>query len=337
MSTRHSRLCFARIRSRRSHGAPVRDREARRSQIVALRSRHVGSASPARRLEADIGRLESPRDRSRRYRTDGGDAPRGRREVSQRSRFRVPADSRSSSTICRAIRLSCSSRGIDGSESRGDDCAGDPSSPSPIGRRRRAPSRRFFSAAINAASASIQPMLPVPTTNITSINAQQQPTQKHAVIDAEPERLARGRADRASAIRRSRTAFGIAREQRYLSALNWNRPAPASTAAPTIQPWIEKPGLAHRRAIERRVGDVRDAGRTRAMRRKSRRPRARHSRVASALPRVIWRNISSNGSVVGNIIAAIISTQPPACSSAGTTYAPCGIARHSAANAPSSR
>ena len=36
----------------------------------------------------------------------------------------------------------------------------------------------FFSMAITAPKASIQPMLPVPTTNIKSIKAQQQPTQK---------------------------------------------------------------------------------------------------------------------------------------------------------------
>ena len=47
----------------------------------------------------------------------------------------------------------------------------------PSGARRRFPAARFFSAAITAASASIHPMLPVPTTNISSINAQQQPMQ----------------------------------------------------------------------------------------------------------------------------------------------------------------
>ena len=53
-----------------------------------------------------------------------------------------------------------------------------PISPRPIGSRSRVPPGRFFSAAISAASASIQPTLPMPTTNISSISAQQQPTQK---------------------------------------------------------------------------------------------------------------------------------------------------------------
>jgi hypothetical protein len=39
---------------------------------------------------------------------------------------------------------------------------------------------------------------------------------------------------------------------------------------------------------------------------------------------------------VGSIIAAIMSTYAPACSKAGTTMSPCGIARHSAASAPAS-
>ncbi len=36
----------------------------------------------------------------------------------------------------------------------------------------------FFSTAMIAPSTSIQPTLPVPTANISSISAQQQPTQK---------------------------------------------------------------------------------------------------------------------------------------------------------------
>src|ERR1700680_4575424 len=50
-------------------------------------------------------------------------------------------------------------------------------SPSPTGVRKRRPMGRFFSAAISAASNSIHPTLPTPTTNIVSISAQQQPTQ----------------------------------------------------------------------------------------------------------------------------------------------------------------
>ena len=47
----------------------------------------------------------------------------------------------------------------------------------PSGVLSLAPIGWFFSSAITAPSTSIQPMLPVPTTNITSMSAQQQPTQ----------------------------------------------------------------------------------------------------------------------------------------------------------------
>ncbi len=51
------------------------------------------------------------------------------------------------------------------------------SSATPSGALRCRPQARFFSMAITAASSSIQPRLPAPTANISSISAQQQPTQ----------------------------------------------------------------------------------------------------------------------------------------------------------------
>ena len=44
---------------------------------------------------------------------------------------------------------------------------------------------------MTAASASIHPRLPIPTTNMTSISAQQQPTQNDAVVEADAKRVAR--------------------------------------------------------------------------------------------------------------------------------------------------
>ena len=50
--------------------------------------------------------------------------------------------------------------------------------PSPSGALIFLPQGIFFSMAITAPSASIQPTFPTPTPNIKSISAQQQPTQK---------------------------------------------------------------------------------------------------------------------------------------------------------------
>ena len=50
-------------------------------------------------------------------------------------------------------------------------------SPSPSGALNRRPQGAFFSSAIAAPSIIIQPTLPGPTTNISSMIAQQQPTQ----------------------------------------------------------------------------------------------------------------------------------------------------------------
>ena len=47
----------------------------------------------------------------------------------------------------------------------------------PSGRLNHRPRVAFFSIAITAPKASIQPTLPVPTTNISSMTAQQHPTQ----------------------------------------------------------------------------------------------------------------------------------------------------------------
>jgi hypothetical protein len=53
-----------------------------------------------------------------------------------------------------------------------------PSKARPNGALSFRPHGMFFSTAMIAPSASIQPTFPTPTPNIKSINAQQQPTQK---------------------------------------------------------------------------------------------------------------------------------------------------------------
>ena len=52
------------------------------------------------------------------------------------------------------------------------------SNATPSGLPMNFPKRKFFSAAMIAPSASIQPTLPVPIANISNMSAQQQPMQK---------------------------------------------------------------------------------------------------------------------------------------------------------------
>ena len=123
--------------------------------------------------------------------------------------------------------------------------------------------------------------------------------------------------------------------QRYLRALHWNSPAPASTAAPIIQPLATNHPLraaAQRTAASTRWAAIPNA--SQAARNPSTTSAA--SRPASGRAPVIRRNIASSGKLVGSIIAAIISTQAAAWSTAGTTMSPCGTALHSAASAPTS-
>ena len=97
--------------------------------------------------------------------------------------------------------------------------------------------------------------------------------------------------------------------QRYLSALNWNAPAPGqhrraerpSRGSRSARQRAARPTAAPRRPRARR-------GRTRTTRRRSPRPRAPTSRPASGRPATMRRNSASTGYVVGSIIAAIIST-----------------------------
>ena len=114
------------------------------------------------------------------------------------------------------------------------------------------------------------PRLPMPTTNITAISAQQQPTQKTPW--SKPMRNASRRGARPC--QRALTKLNGVRHrsrQRYLSALNWNAPAPASTTAPTTQPWaVSQPtlrGAGVQQAVDRRER----ADRSRARRSHSRR------------------------------------------------------------------
>src|SRR5205823_4877680 len=120
--------------------------------------------------------------------------------------------------------------------------------------------------------------------------------------------------------------------QWYLSALHWNAPAPASTAAPIIQPLATN--QLSRAAAKRSISSAPCA----------RSPKASHtakkptttsatSRPACGRSRVIRRNMAISGNAVGSIIAAIISIHADACSNAGTTILPCGTARQSAARA----
>ena len=156
-----------------------------------------------------------------------------------------------------------------------------PSRPSPSGVRRRRPHGRFFSAAISAASTSIQPRLPVPTTNIRSISAQQQPTQKTPW--STPMRNASR--DGARPCQRDTTnANGVwhCSRQRYLSALNW-KSARARQHGRADHPAVgDEPaacrGTAHCRAV---VGRVRDEPEREPDGDEARKRRARQARAAS--------------------------------------------------------
>ena len=151
-----------------------------------------------------------------------------------------------------------------------------------------------------------------------SISAQQQPTQNT------PWSMPIRSASRAGARPCQRDATNPngawhCSRQRYLSALNWNAPAAASTPA-RDDPAVERqPRRARRKRAQRQVGDVRERRRTRARRRGSRRRPASASRPASGRAAVMRRNIASSGQVVGSIIAAIISTQASAWTPAGAT------------------
>jgi hypothetical protein len=133
-----------------------------------------------------------------------------------------------------------------------------------------APHGRFFSAAITAASASIQPMLPMPTTNITSISAQQQPTQKTAVIDGRCGTLRAPARARASAIVTNVNGVRHCSRQRYLSALNWKTPAPISTADAISAPCSMNQSERAANGAQRRIRAMRDEP--------EREPRAEESR-----------------------------------------------------------
>jgi hypothetical protein len=61
-----------------------------------------------------------------------------------------------------------------------------PSSARPSGALRRRPQGRFFSAAMIAPSSSIKPMLPMPTTNIRSISAEQDRLPRGALAPPMP-------------------------------------------------------------------------------------------------------------------------------------------------------
>ena len=142
-------------------------------------------------------------------------------------------------------------------------------SPSPSGVRRRRPQGRFFSAAMTAASTSIQPRLPVPTTNMRSISAQQQPTQNRPW--STPRRHAsRARCAAVPARHDERERRVALLEAAVLERAELEeRPRPASTTAPTTQPWVTSQGVAQPRttAAPRRPRARR--GRTRTRRRRS--------------------------------------------------------------------
>jgi len=112
-------------------------------------------------------------------------------------------------------------------------------------------------------------------------------------------------------------------------------PALASTAAPTSQPCATnqpEPSAARCSAESAAWATRPNANQT------TKKPSmtSAASRPASERPPVIRRNIASSGNAVGSIIATIISTQAAACSVAGTSTCPCGIARQKSASAPAS-
>src|SRR6266404_3691355 len=93
------------------------------------------------------------------------------------------------------------------------------SSAAPMGEARRRPAVKFFSAAITAPSASIQPILPAPTTNIKSIRPQQQPTQNVPCLPPSRTACHFSPAPRQCSMTNPSGARHLSR-QRYLTALN---------------------------------------------------------------------------------------------------------------------
>ena len=93
----------------------------------------------------------------------------------------------------------------------------------PTGALSRRPHGRFFSAAMTSPSASIQPTLPVPTTNMISISAQQQPTQNAPCASPSPQASRAGLRPRQCAMT---TPSGLRQRSRHrrFSPENWNSP-----------------------------------------------------------------------------------------------------------------
>ena len=109
---------------------------------------------------------------------------------------------------------------------------------------------------------------------------------------ATPRAAARGRA---SARMMKENGVWHCSRQRYLSALNWNAPAPASTAAPSSPAVRPSPRQRARPPMQRARRPRARRGRTRTRRRRTRRRRAPRAARASGRPATMRRNSASSG------------------------------------------
>ena len=96
----------------------------------------------------------------------------------------------------------------------------------------------------------------MPTTNMTSISAQQQPTQKAPCARPRPQASRAGLRPRQCAVTCASGLWHRSRQRRF-SAENWKSPAPASTSAASAQPLkVSQAEPPHRRP-DRHVRGVR--------------------------------------------------------------------------------
>ena len=157
--------------------------------------------------------------------------------------------------------------------------------------------------------ASIQPTLPMPTTNMTSISAQQQPTQNAPCARPRPQASRAGLRPRQCAVTCASGLWHRSRQRRF-SAENWKSPAPASTSAASAQPLKVSQAEPRTAAPHRHVrgvrgqpepgpgGEVAGGGQ-------------RDQPAAVAPRRGHPLQDRKTGSAVGSIIAVSIRSQPP--------------------------
>src|SRR5262249_39101899 len=124
------------------------------------------------------------------------------------------------------------------------------------GRLSRAPQRAFFSSAVSAPSASIQPILPLPRTNSRSMIAQQQPTQNQPWSSPSDSASRYGLGPRQCSAIKPYGARHRARK-RYFSRLNLKETGDRQDQRaydPAVQ---RQPGGAPGQFVQCRVGEMR--------------------------------------------------------------------------------